>query len=90
MELFEFHDKLHELFQRCLMRLFGGVPLHDQVRFVLHSPQLDYTISLPFMPDQVRFALHSPQMEYPISLPFMPRQRLITVLAKFERVIYTV
>ena len=27
-----------------------GVPLHDQVRFVLRSPQLETPISLPFMP----------------------------------------
>ena len=29
-----------------------GVPAHDQVRFVLHSPQLEKPISFPFMPHQ--------------------------------------
>ena len=34
------------------MCLNYDIPLHDQVRFVLHSPQLEYPISLPFMPRQ--------------------------------------
>ena len=26
--------------------------MHDQVRFIMHSPQLEYPISLPFMPHE--------------------------------------
>ena len=52
LELSEFHNRLHEIFQRVLDRVTRDVPSHDQVRFVLRSPQLDPPISLPFMPRQ--------------------------------------
>ena len=45
LELWEYHTHLHEIFQSLL-----GVPVHDQVCFVLRSPQLEYPIFLPFMP----------------------------------------
>jgi hypothetical protein len=52
LELSEFHNRLHEIFQRVLDRVIRDVPSHDQVRFVLRSQQLDPPISLPFMPRQ--------------------------------------
>ena len=52
LELSRFHDRLHEIFQSVLDRVTHDIPSHDQVRFVLHSPQLEYPISLPFMPRQ--------------------------------------
>jgi hypothetical protein len=52
LELSQFHDRLHEIFQRVFDRVTRDIPSHDQVRFVLHSPQLEYPISLPFMPRQ--------------------------------------
>ena len=52
LELSEFHDRLHKIFQSVLDRVTQDIPEHDQVRFVLHSPQLEYPISLPFMPRQ--------------------------------------
>ena len=51
-ELSESHGQLHEIFQRMLDEVTDGVPVHDQVRFVLHSPQLEKPISFPFMPRQ--------------------------------------
>ena len=51
-ELSEYHDRLHEIFQSLLDEVIRGVPPHDQVRFVLHSPQLEKPISFPFMPRQ--------------------------------------
>jgi hypothetical protein len=52
LELSRFHERLHEIFQSVLDRVTRDIPSHDQVRFVLHSPQLEYPISLPFMPRQ--------------------------------------
>ena len=52
LELSRFHERLHEIFQSVLDRVTHDIPSHDQVRFVLHSPQLEYPISLPFMPRQ--------------------------------------
>jgi hypothetical protein len=52
LELSEFHNRLHEIFQRVHDRVTRDVPSHDQVRLVLRSPQLDPPISLPFMPSQ--------------------------------------
>jgi hypothetical protein len=52
LELSQFHDRLHEIFQSVLDRVTHDIPSYDQVRFVLHSPQLEYPISLPFMPRQ--------------------------------------
>jgi hypothetical protein len=49
-ELSEYHERLHEIFQSLLDEVIRGVPPHDQVRFVLHSPQLENPISFPFMP----------------------------------------
>ena len=50
MLLSEYHTRLHEIFESMLETVTKGVPLHDQVRFVLRSPQLETSISLPFMP----------------------------------------
>ncbi len=52
MELSQYHDRLHEIFQSLLDRVIGDVPSLDQVRFVLQSPQLETPISFPFMPRQ--------------------------------------
>ena len=41
--------QLHEVFESLLVRFTDGVAMHDQVRFIMHSPQLEYPISLPFM-----------------------------------------
>ncbi len=51
-ELSEYHDRLHEIFQSLLDEVTHGIPPHDQVRFVLHSSQLENPISFPFMPHQ--------------------------------------
>ena len=51
-ELSEYHDQLHGIFQSLLDEVTHGVPPHDQVRFVLHSSQLENPISFPFMPRQ--------------------------------------
>ena len=50
LELSEFHDRLHEIFESLLNAVTKDIPAHDQVRFVLRSPQLENPISLPFMP----------------------------------------
>ena len=50
LELSEFHDRLHEIFESLLNAVTKDIPAHDQVRFVLRSPQLEYPISLPFLP----------------------------------------
>ena len=50
LELSEFHDRLHEIFESLLNVITKDFPAHDQVRFVLRSPQLEYPISLPFLP----------------------------------------
>ena len=50
LELSEFHDRLHEIFKSLLNVITKDIPAHDQVRFVLRSPQLEYPISLPFLP----------------------------------------
>ena len=50
LELSEFHDRLHEIFESLLNATTKDIPAHDQVRFVLPSPQLEYPISLPFLP----------------------------------------
>jgi hypothetical protein len=50
LELSEQHNHLHEIFQSLLDTVTRDVPMHDQVRFVLRTPQLEYPISLPFMP----------------------------------------
>ena len=42
--------QLHEVFESLLDRVLDGVPMTDQVRFLLQSPQLNTPISLPFMP----------------------------------------
>ena len=44
-ELSEYHERLHEIFQSLLNEVTHGVPPHDQVRFVLHSLQLENPIS---------------------------------------------
>jgi hypothetical protein len=49
LELSQSHDRLHEIFESILNTITRDIPEHDQVRFVLHSPQLEKPISLPFM-----------------------------------------
>ena len=49
LELSQFHDRLHGIFESILDTITRDIPEHDQVRFVLHSPQLETPISLPFM-----------------------------------------
>ena len=46
LELSEFH----EIFESLLNVITKDIPAHDQVRFVLRSPQLEYPISFPFLP----------------------------------------
>ena len=41
--------RLHQVFDSLLDRVTDGVAVHDQVRFVMHSPQIEYPISLLFM-----------------------------------------
>ena len=48
-EISSLHERLHEIFQQILDETIGGVPPQDQVRFVLHSNQLEYPINFPFM-----------------------------------------
>jgi hypothetical protein len=49
MELSQYHDQLHEIFDSLLDTVIGDVPENDQVRFVLQSPQLEKPISLPYL-----------------------------------------
>jgi hypothetical protein len=39
LELSQFHDRLHGIFESLLDSITQDVPEHDQVCFVLHSPQ---------------------------------------------------
>ena len=48
-EISALHERLHEIFQQVLDETIGGAPPQDQVRFVLHSNQLEYPINFPFM-----------------------------------------
>ena len=48
-EISSLHEQLHEIFQRILDETIVGVPPQDQVRLVLHSNQLEYSIHFPFM-----------------------------------------
>ena len=52
LELSQYHDRLHEIFESLLNTVTEDIPMHDQVRFVLRSPLLEYPISLPFMSRQ--------------------------------------
>ena len=45
-------SRLHQVFDSLLDRVTEDVAMHDQVRFIMHSPQLEYPISLPFMPHE--------------------------------------
>ena len=49
LEISSLHDRLHEVFQQILDETIGGVPPQDQVRLILHSTQLEYPITFPFM-----------------------------------------
>ena len=49
-EITSLHERLHEIFQQILDETVGSVPPQDQVRFLLHSNQLDKPIHFPFMP----------------------------------------
>ena len=51
-EITSLHQRLHEIFQQILDETVGGVPPEDQIRFVLHSNQLDKPIHFPFMPTE--------------------------------------
>ena len=48
-EITSLHEQLHEIFQQVLDETVEGVPPQDQVRFLLHSNQLDKPIHFPFM-----------------------------------------
>ena len=48
-EITSLQERVHEIFQKVLDETIGGIPLQDQVRFVLHSNQLEYPINFPFM-----------------------------------------
>ena len=43
-EITSLYEQLHEIFQQVLDETVGGVPPQDQVRFLLHSNQLDKPI----------------------------------------------
>ena len=59
-EITNLHGRLHEMFQQVLDETIGGIPPQDQVRFVLHSNQLEYPINFPFMaPDRFNHETHS-------------------------------
>ena len=49
LELSPFHNRLHGIFESLLNTITQDIPEHDQVHFVLHSPQLETPISLPFV-----------------------------------------
>ena len=48
-EITSLHEQLHEIFKQILDETIGGVPPQNQVRFVLHSNQLNKPIHFPFM-----------------------------------------
>ena len=48
-ELTNLHERLHYIFQQILDETIGGVPPKDQERIVIHSNQLEYPITFPFM-----------------------------------------
>ena len=48
-EITSLHEQLHEIFQQVLDETVGDVPPQDQVRFLLHSNQLDKPIHFSFM-----------------------------------------
>jgi hypothetical protein len=52
LELSQYHDRLHEIFESLLNTVTQDIPMQDQVRFVLQSPRLKNPISLPFLPRQ--------------------------------------
>ena len=49
LQTLKFHDRLQEVFQQILDETIGGVPPQDQVHLILHSNQLEYPITFPFM-----------------------------------------
>ena len=48
-EITGLQERLHEIFKQVLDETIGGIPPQDQVRFVLHSNQLEYPINFTFM-----------------------------------------
>ena len=52
LELSQYHDRLHDIFESLLNTVTQDIPMQDQIRYVLQSPQLKKTISLPFLPRQ--------------------------------------
>jgi hypothetical protein len=49
MELSQYHNQLHEIFESLLNNVIKDVPENDQVRFVLQTPQLEKPIYIPFL-----------------------------------------
>lgn len=49
LDIFQFHERLHEIFERLLNTITRDIPEHDQVRSELQSPQFETPISLPFL-----------------------------------------
>ena len=52
LDLIESYERTQEIFERLLNDVTAGMNEKDQVRFVLHSDQLNTPISIPFMPLQ--------------------------------------
>ena len=50
LDLIQGYERTQEIFEHLLNDITAGMNEKDQVRFVLHSEQLDTPISLPFMP----------------------------------------
>ena len=50
LDLIESYERTQEIFEHLLNDVTAGMNKKDQVRFVLHSTQLETPISLPFMP----------------------------------------
>ena len=48
-ELANLHERLHHIFQQILDETIGGIPPQDQVHVVIHSNQLEYPITFPFV-----------------------------------------
>ena len=48
-ELTNLNERLHHILQQILDETIGSVPPQDQVRVVIHSNQLEYPITFPFM-----------------------------------------
>ncbi len=49
LELSQYHDRLHEIFESLLNRVTSGISMHDQVDFVLCCIRLSLTILFLFL-----------------------------------------